>query len=73
MAFTATQLATLEAAAAAGVLQAQIGDKLVRYQSLPDLLAAIRQARDDVAAAATPSTTATYRGTTRYLYHGRGS
>lgn len=71
MAFTATQLAALEAAAAAGVLEARIGDKLVRYQSLPDLLAAIRQARADVANADT-GTTAAYRGTTRYLQHGRG-
>lgn len=70
MAFTATQLAALEAAAAAGVLEAQIGDKQVRYQSLPDLLAAIRQARVDVANAATGAT-AIYRGTTRYLQHGR--
>ena len=71
MALTADQLATLEAAAAAGVLQAQIGDKIVRYQTLPDLLSAIRQARADVAAVATGST-ARYRGTTRYLQHGRG-
>lgn len=66
MAFSAEQLATLEAAAAAGVLQAQIGDKLVRYQSLPDLLAAIRQARADVATAGTTVCTR------RYVEHGRG-
>ncbi|MBB1125564.1 phage head-tail joining protein [Thiospirillum jenense] len=48
MAFTAEQLATLESAAASGTLRVQFGDKVVQYQTLPDLLAAIRLARSDV-------------------------
>lgn len=48
MAFTAEQLTALEAAAASGTLRVQFGDKLVQYQSLPDLLSAIRVARQDV-------------------------
>lgn len=71
MAFTAEQLAALEEAASSGVLQAQIGDKIVRYQNLPDLLAAINLARADVARSAAGES-ATYRGTTRYYQHGRG-
>ncbi|AHF03426.1 hypothetical protein MARPU_05690 [Marichromatium purpuratum 984] len=52
MAFTSDQLATLEAAAASGRLRVQLGDKVIQYQTLPDLMHAIRQARADVAAAA---------------------
>lgn len=52
MAFTATQLAALETAAASGQLRVQLGDKVIQYQNLPDLLAAIRMARADVAASA---------------------
>jgi hypothetical protein len=69
MAFTATQLATLEAAAASGQLRVQLGDKVVQYQTLPDLLTAIRMARADVASA---SASAIYRGTTRFLEYSRG-
>lgn len=47
MAFTATQLATLEAAAASGQLRVQLGDKVIQYQNLPDLLMAIKLARAD--------------------------
>lgn len=58
MAFTATQLAALETAAASGQLQVTLGDKTIRYQNLPDLLAAIRLARADVVAAASTDSTA---------------
>ena len=51
MAFTAEQLATLEAAAASGTLRVQFGDKVVQYQSLPDLLDAIQLARNDLLSA----------------------
>ena len=71
MAFTAEQLASLEAAAASGQLRVRLGEKEVVYQSLPDLIAAINLARSDIARAATGDT-ATYRGTTRYYQHGRG-
>ena len=71
MAFSAVQLATLETAAASGQLRVQLGDKIIQYQNLPDLLAAIRMARADVAAAST-DTSAVYRGTTRYLEYSRG-
>lgn len=50
MAFTAEQLTALEAAAASGTLRVQFGDKVVQYQTLPDLLAAIKLARQDIAA-----------------------
>lgn len=56
MAFTATQLATMEAAAASGQLRVQLGDKVVQYQNLPDLLAAIKFARQDVAGATSAAT-----------------
>lgn len=71
MAFTAVQLASLEAAAASGQLRVRLGEKEVVYQSLPDLIAAINLARSDVARTAAGDT-ALYRGTTRYLQHGRG-
>lgn len=56
MAFTATQLATMEAAAASGQLRVQLGDKVVQYQNLPDLLAAIKVARHDLAGATSAAT-----------------
>jgi len=71
MAFTAAQLATLESAAASGQLRVQLGDKIIQYQTLPDLMAAIRMARADIAAASTDAS-AVYRGTTRYLEYSRG-
>lgn len=71
MAFSATQLAALEAAAASGQVRVQIGDMTIQYQTLPDLMAAIRTARNDVAAANTDAA-ALYRGTTRYLEYSRG-
>lgn len=68
MAFTAEQLTAMESAAAQGLTHVQTGEKIIKYQTLPDLLAAIRLARADVAAAA---------GTARpcqrhYLEHSRG-
>lgn len=70
MAFSETQLLQLEAAAASGQLRVQLGDKVIQYQSLPDLLTAIRQARVDVANAA--SSTPGGRTTTRYVEFCRG-
>lgn len=67
MAFTAQQLATLEAAAASGQLRVQLGDNVIQYQNLPDLLTAIRLARADVAA--TAGQTPYYR---RYGQYERG-
>jgi len=72
MAFTAAQLATLESAAASGQLRVQLGDKIIQYQTLPDLMAAIRMARADIAAASSTDASAVYRGTTRYLEYSRG-
>lgn len=40
MSFTRTQLELLEAAIASGTLEVRIGDKLVRYQGLADLIKA---------------------------------
>jgi hypothetical protein len=71
MAFSAAQLSALETAAASGQLRVQLGDKVIQYQTLPDLLTAIRMARADVAAASTGAS-AIYRGTTRYLEYSRG-
>lgn len=48
MAFTADQLATLEQAAASGQLRVQIGDKVIQYQTLTELMAVIRMARADL-------------------------
>lgn len=39
MAFTATQLATLEAAIASGVLSVRYADKTITYQSLAEMRA----------------------------------
>lgn len=61
MAFTAAQLATLETAAASGQLRVQLGDKVIQYQTLPDLLTAIRLARADVAAATAPAVSGPFR------------
>jgi len=47
MAFTADQLAKLEAAAASGQLRVQLGDKVIQYQTLTELMAVIRMARAD--------------------------
>ena len=51
MAFSAAQLAALEKAAGSGTLSVQVGDRRLTYQSLSDLMAAIKMAREDVAAA----------------------
>lgn len=67
MAFSPVQLAALEQAAASGQLRVQMGDKVIQYQTLPDLLAAIRLARADVAAAS--GQTPYYR---RYAQYERG-
>lgn len=66
MAFTAEQLAAMEQAAAQGLTHVQIGDKILRYQSLPDLIAAIKLARADVSASTNPPPRR------RYLEYGRG-
>lgn len=47
MAFTAEQLANLEKAAASGQLRVQLGDKVIQYQTLTELMAVIRMARAD--------------------------
>lgn len=49
MAFSAAQLATLEAAAATGELTVQLADRKIQYQTLADLLSAIDLARRDLA------------------------
>jgi hypothetical protein len=49
MAFTAAQLASLEAAASTGQLMVQLGDKIIRYQTYDHLMMVLRQARADVA------------------------
>lgn len=67
MAFDASQLATLEAAAASGHLTVQLGDRRIQYQNLTDLLRALALARVDVANA-----TAATRQTRRYVEYGRG-
>jgi hypothetical protein len=48
----------MEAAAASGQLRVQLGDKVIQYQNLPDLLAAIRMARADVVASTGATATA---------------
>lgn len=47
MAFTADQLTALEKAAASGQLRVQLGDKVIQYQTLTELMAVIRMARAD--------------------------
>lgn len=56
MAFTAEQIANLEKAAASGQLRLQLGDKIVQYQNLPDLMAAIREAKRELAGATSAAT-----------------
>lgn len=51
MAFTQSQLDVLEAAIASGTLEVRVGDKLVRYQSLADLIRARDLIRDQLQAA----------------------
>ncbi len=51
MAFTADQIANLEKAAASGQLRVQLGDKVIQYQNLPDLMAAIREAKRELSGA----------------------
>ena len=53
MAFSAEQLAAMEAAAASGQLRVQSGDKIIQFQSLDMLLKAIVMARSDVTATTT--------------------
>ena len=48
MAFSADQIATLEAAASSGQLRVQLGDKVIQYQTLTELMAVIRMARADL-------------------------
>ena len=67
MAFTAEQLTAMEAAAAQGLTRVQAGDKVIEYQSLPDLLKAIQVARADVATASGAPRTCR-----RYVEYGRG-
>lgn len=47
MAFSPDQLTALEAAAASGQLRVQLGDKVIQYQTLTELMAVIRMARAD--------------------------
>jgi hypothetical protein len=48
MAFSYTQLEALESAIAAGTLELKIGDKTVKYQSMPDLIRARDLVRDQL-------------------------
>lgn len=68
MAFTAEQLAAMEQAAAQGLTHVQSGDKILKYQTLPDLIAAIKLARADVAAASGVAPPPPRR----YMEYGRG-
>lgn len=68
MKYTAAQLQSLIDLRASGELRWQLGDRVVQYQSGADLDRAIDQAKRDVAS----ETPGAYRGTTRYLQHGRG-
>ena len=67
LAFTAAHLAALETAAASGQLAVQIGDRRIQYQSLDQLMNAIKMARQDVLASGSAG-----RATRRYPEHGRG-
>lgn len=51
MAFTQSQLDALEAAIASGTLEVRVGDKLVRYQTMGDLIRARDLLRDQLSAA----------------------
>ena len=66
MAWTATDLATIEAAIASGTLSVQYADRSVTYRSIPDLL----KARDAIKAAIDASAGATTRCT--YISHSKG-
>lgn len=46
--FTLEQLQAMENAAAKGILEVRVGDKLIRYQTLTELLNAIKLARSDL-------------------------
>ena len=48
MAFTQDQLTALEAAIASGTLEVRIGDKMVRYQSIADMIKARDLVRDQL-------------------------
>lgn len=50
MAYTLTHLQTLQTAIASGQLRVQLGDKVVQYQNLPDLLAAAEQVKAELVA-----------------------
>lgn len=69
MAFTAADEAAIDAAIASGVLEVRYGDRIVRYQSLVDLIKArdvIRAALAAQAAAAAPSAWPRGRKLVRY-------
>jgi hypothetical protein len=66
VAFTSEQLSALEAAASTGALTVKFADRLGTYQSLSDLLEAIKLARRDVSAASGSQSRRIY------LEHGRG-
>ena len=69
MAFSAEQLAAMEAAAASGQLRVQLGDKSIVYQNLDQLLRAISMARSDVTATTTSSTNSgSFRHRTAIFY-----
>lgn len=68
MAFTAEQLLAMEAAAAQGLTRVQNGDMVIQYQTLPDLIAAIKIARADITTAS--STTSVVPR--RYIEYSRG-
>jgi hypothetical protein len=48
MAFTQDQLTALEAAIASGTLEVRIGDKMVRYQTIADMIKARDLVRDQL-------------------------
>ena len=57
MAFTQTQLDALEAAIASGTLEVRVGEKLVRYQTIPDMIRARDLLRDQLDTSEPPSRT----------------
>lgn len=61
MAFSAEQLATLETAAASGQLRVQVGDMVIQYQNLAELMQVIRMARADVAGASSSFAVSPFR------------
>lgn len=62
MALTQTDLDALDTAIAAGKLSVRIGDRLITYQALPDLLAARAHVARVISQGSAPST----RGAPRY-------